>query len=955
MLPRRVFHVALTGRDDWSGIPAAPNKGHTDGPFATLERAREEIRRMKRRAGLPKGGVMVELRGGVYALPQPFALTAADSGSAAAPVIYRARPGAEVRLSGGKLLSGFRPITDPAILNRLAKPARGKVFQTDLRAQGISDYGQVTENRLELFFQDRPMIPARWPNEGFARIADVVERDGHKIHGLPGSKTGKFTYAGDRPGRWLEEKDIWLHGYWFWDWSDQRQKVAAIDPARRMITLVPPFHGYGYRKGQWFYAFNVLAELDAPGEWFLDRQAGMLYFWPPAAIAPGQPTVSRLATLVTLQDAAHITLAGFVLEASRGTAITITGGAHNRVLGCTIRNTGSWAARIAGGAAHGVADCDIFATGDGGIAMDGGDRKTLTAAGHYAENNHIHDYSRWNRMYQPAIALSGVGQRAAHNRIHNAPHEAIAFSGNDHLIEFNEIYNVCNESNDAGAIYSGRDWTWRGTVIRHNFLHHIRGFEGRGCIGVYLDDMLCGTRIFGNVFYKMKMAVLVGGGRDNLIENNIFMDCYPAVHVDARAMNWAAYHVATTMTERLRAMPYRRPPWPERYPSLPAILKDAPAAPKGNVIARNIFRGGRWDDIEELARPLVKFAKNLLDREACFMNAAGMNFQLRDKSPAWRRGFRRIPLEKIGLYQDRHRRSLPSRELVESRLVIDKPLVRRAGKLEPGVVRLELFNAGDCRVAWPATLVIAPETAGIIRGKTTFRCDLGPGRKKVSPPITVAPAAGIRELAVRAKAGLPAIVPTGAAVMRIHPEVRLPRLPASASAADLARAWRNRPPLLLKHANTIVAELRLGVAGNELAMQARVVDRRMAQGAVAWEGSCIEMFGAMLGGEDIGQVILLPAVDAQPGRVECYRNMKLQAGSPDIRLATIRTASGYEMRARIPLARLACGPEARRFFLLEISVNAAPANVRRRARLFGSSNPASESVQYGVMRIGYGI
>ena len=120
------------------------------------------------------------------------------------------------------------------------------------------------------------------------------------------------------------------------------------------------------------------------------------------------------------------------------------------------------------GLKSGVVGCDVYATGDGGISLSGGDRDTLAPAGLFAENNHIHHWSRWNRMYRHGISLHGVGNRAAHNLLHHSPHTAIFFSGNDHVIELNEIHDVCNESNDAGAIYAGRDWTMRGTVIRHN-------------------------------------------------------------------------------------------------------------------------------------------------------------------------------------------------------------------------------------------------------------------------------------------------------------------------------------------------------------------------------------------------------------------------------------------------------------------------------------------------------
>jgi hypothetical protein len=602
-----VLFVASNGNDNWSGRIAEPDAAKNDGPFATLERARDEIRKIKQ-----TGGVTVELRGGVYHRKQPFELDESDSGAQDAPIVYCSRKGEEVRLNGGREVTGFQPVTDPAVLERLSPEARGNVLQADLKAMGITDYGEAKGGGIEVFFQGKPMTLSRWPNEGFVRITDLVGGDPVDVRGTKGDKIGKFMYEGGRPKRWIGEKDVWVHGYWFWDWSDQRHKVESIDTEKRIISVVPPYHGYGYRKGQWFYAFNVLAELDVPGEWYLDRENGILYFWPPAPIEEGQVVVSVADTLVTMRNVSHITFSGLTLEASRGTAINITGGTNNQINGCALRNLGGRAVIISGGHHNGVVGCDISETGSGGISMSGGNREKLQPAEHYADNNHIHRYGRWNRMYQPAISMNGVGNRASHNLIHDAPHMAISFGGNDHIMEYNEIHNVCYESNDAGAIYGGRDWTMRGTVIRHNFLHHINGFEGRGCVGVYLDDMLCGIKIHGNTFYKVTRAAFIGGGRDCVVENNIFVECTPALHIDSRAMGWAGYHVNTTMTDRLLEMPYKDPLWAECYPELVNILDDEPAAPKGNVVARNVCYGGRWDEVDNRARPYVTFIDNVV-------------------------------------------------------------------------------------------------------------------------------------------------------------------------------------------------------------------------------------------------------------------------------------------------------------------------------------------------------
>jgi len=659
----KMFYVATDGNDSWSGTLPAPNGEKTDGPFATLQRARDAIRKLKQAGGLPKGGVVVELRGGTYERSEPLELTAEDSGTEASPIVYRARAGEEVRLTGGRPVTGFQPVTDPAVLERLDESARSKVVRADLKALGITDFGPVQGGGLEVFFEDKPMTLARWPNKGFIHIVDLVGGKPVDVRGTKGDKIGKFFYEGDRPKRWVDEKDAWVHGYWFWDWSDQRHKIESIDPARRVIAVVPPYHHYGYRKGQWFYGLNLLSEIDSPGEWYLDRETGVLYFWPPGPVEKNSTTVSLTKTLITMQDVSHVTVRGLIIELARGTAVTITGSAKTKIAGCTLRNLGGWAVRISGGKAGGVVSCDIYDTGDGGIGISGGDRKTLTPAGHYALNNHIYRYGRWNRMYKSAVATHGVGNRIAHNLIHDAPHMAISFGGNDHVIELNEIHHVCYESNDAGAMYAGRDWTMRGTVIRHNFLHHVSGFKDRGCVGVYLDDMFSGTRICGNVFYKATRAAFIGGGRDNVVEKNIFVDCPRAMHMDARALGWAAPCAETTMRTRLTAMPYKVPPWSRRYPRLVNILNDEPAAPKGNLIARNVFQGDNWDDITRRARPFVTMKDNLPIKDAGFVDPAQMNFQLRDDSPVYKKlpGFEKIPFEKIGLVADEYRKKLPTK------------------------------------------------------------------------------------------------------------------------------------------------------------------------------------------------------------------------------------------------------------------------------------------------------
>lgn len=136
---KAMLYVAEGGNDAWSGELQEPNAGRTDGPFATLERARDELRRRRQRGTLPERGCRVEVRGGRYRLEQPFELTAEDSGTADARITYRAESGAEVRLVGGRRITNFVPVTDAGVLARLDTAARGHVVQADLKALGITD------------------------------------------------------------------------------------------------------------------------------------------------------------------------------------------------------------------------------------------------------------------------------------------------------------------------------------------------------------------------------------------------------------------------------------------------------------------------------------------------------------------------------------------------------------------------------------------------------------------------------------------------------------------------------------------------------------------------------------------------------------------------------------------------------------------------------------------------
>jgi len=696
------LYVAGDGNDAWSGRLSSPNAIQTDGPCATLTKARDEIRALRAAGRLPDGATVLA-REGTYHLDETFALGPEDGGSEQAPVVYRNYGAEHVRLVGGHQLTGFRPY-------------KGEILQCDLKSLGLANIPF-----RQLFFKGKRQILARWPN---LDPDDIRGGEWTYISFVPEQgSTKKFGYFGDRPNRGAHPEDCQVSIWPNYNWWQTIVDVAAIDRDESIITLAKEMP-YTIEPGRRYFYQNLFEELDAPGEWYADRRTGILYFWPPEPIDAGDVIVPTTDTVVKMSGASHVTVRGLTIECCRGDGVVIENGTACIVAGNTVRNTGGYGIVIGGGRDTGAVGNDIHWTGRGGISLSGGDRKTLTPAGNYALNNHIHHFANLYKTYQTGVNISGVGNRIAHNLIHDAPHIAILLGGNEHVLEFNEIHHVCLEGADNGGFYMGRDWTQRGNIIRYNKFHDIYGYglanqepnkhgiyyydSPHWAWGVYLDDCSSGTIVYGNVFYRVPLCgVMIGGGRDNLIENNIFVDCIPALHTDAR---WDAY-CWDVMQERLEAMNYTEPPYSTRYPEL--LDMNDPRCPAGNTFLRNVMyyepddfagitstrrRNGAaiiynlapfdpetsqfdWNTIYHFGLPVRiratsygktdgktllwdewrerGFDAHSIIADPLFIAPQQDNFQLRDDSPAYKQGYKRIPIEKIGLYRDELRASWP--------------------------------------------------------------------------------------------------------------------------------------------------------------------------------------------------------------------------------------------------------------------------------------------------------
>lgn len=654
------YYVAVTGNDHHPGTLLQP--------FRTIERAQQALRELKA-AGRLTRGASVFLRAGVYPLSRSVEFDERDSGVPGGRILYSAYGGERVSLIGGRAIAGFEPVSDPAIAARFDEAYRDKIVETSLAEQGITDFGAMKATGtapLELFFGGQPMTLARWPNKS------SPNRGWFAIAGVPAEGAGdRFIYVGGRPKaqRWASADDAWLHGFWIYDWWDSFVRLKAVDVENQLLISDQPFvraemanqtsgktvNRNASSVGRRYYALNILEELDEAGEYYVDRKSGKLYFWPPASARGTSAVVSMLETpLLKFRGSSHLTVRGLTLEYGRGDAIVIDGGTGVEILDCTLRNAGGKAVVIREGSGHSIANSRIYEVGDGAVAINAGVKKGLQAAGHRVAGNDIHNYSRRMLTYRAAVDVKGVGITVAHNHIHHAPHAGILLDGNDHTIEYNEFDHVCEQSDDCGAFYSnGLNWTARGTKVRFNSFHDIRGIGGKSqAPAVYLDDFAGSTTVYGNVFYNT-FGVKVGGGRSNTVENNIFVNCEPALSLDGRGLTWASASVIEhrgLIEKQLNEVNFTEPPYRTRYPELLTLLDANPGMPLGNRILRNIFVGGTgWIRItEEVGAGVVEIDGNWKRTDPGFVDLAHFDFRLKPDAPVLRTGFQPIPLDRIG-------------------------------------------------------------------------------------------------------------------------------------------------------------------------------------------------------------------------------------------------------------------------------------------------------------------
>ena len=718
------IYVSPEGNDAWSGRLADPNGDGTGGPLASVEKARDVIRGIRTADGKLPGPVTVLLRDGVYLQAEPIVFAPTDSGTKECPVAYQAYPGETPIISGGKVIRNW--VADDGEQSRAR--CSGKLWRARVP---VAEAGRPWRFN-QLFVNGERRTRARVPNEGsFLRTDGPVSKNNSR---------GFYFHEGDLK-EWKNLREVIVVAYHSWETSIHH--VRKVDTEACVVELHEPAPwGMGrWERQQRYYVENVFEELDEPGEWYLDRVSGAVYYYPlPGETMADVEVVAPVltSTLVCFDGEAsegkvveHLHFAGISFlhsnsdlrrlrnpgqgEIYQPGLIMATGLRHSSFTDCTIAHTGAHATWLAAGCEDNrIERCHLHDLGGGGVYIGGGwgRHEAAPAQRNVVDNSFIHDGSyMFHGAHGVWIGRSSYN-KITHNEISNFDYSGISCgwswgfqpsSAHHNNLDYNHIHHLGNGDGlgDMGGIYTLG--VSPGTTERYNHIHHVYNYAhvSHGS-GVYPDEGSSEILIENNVVYRVRTCPLFQHyGKDNIVRNNIFAfggkGQLQRCREDKPCHYIAEGNIVYADIEQMLGGVWKSGDW---------------------KVGRNVY----WSTAGAPKFTTMDFAEwkvfgkdvDSIVADPLFVDPANDDFRLQEGSPALKLGFKPIDLSKTGLYGDSDWVALPTRyenrPLNEIPAPVEPPFIVNfdfEGE-EPGGVPLDgkVVDGGK-----PKTLTVSKEVA----------------------------------------------------------------------------------------------------------------------------------------------------------------------------------------------------------------------------------------------------
>lgn len=664
------FYVASDGRptDDGSGVTS---------PFASLENAQQAIRKLRQEGKLIKP-VIVSMRGGTYTISKPYVFDEEDGGTQNSPITYQAYQNEEVVISGGKKITGWKPYKKGIWMTHLPEVTRGEWSFRQLYVNGS--------------LRQR----ARTPNQGFLRVKGFPDGKPPEVHYHTDCQ--RFEYAkGDLKPDWTNLNDVEIIVYHFW--TDSHLPIQSIDPKTRIVTFQHKagkvFTDDFTKDGARYIVDNVWEGLDAPGEWYLNKKTGILYYYPHPRedmttleiIAPFAPELLHIeGNAAALKPVSYLNFKGltfqytnFELPAGNSNdkqgssdvpaAITLKGVKNCTFQECTVRNTGTFAIDILDGSQYNqVKHCHLNHLGGGGVRLTGGtekDHPLMRTAYNVIADNTLQHYGEVFPSAVGVLLMNTSDNLISHNEIHHGWYTGISIGwawgyrrsvSTHNVIEYNHIHHIGQTGllSDMGGIYTLG--VSPGTIIRSNIIHDINANHYGGW-GIYHDEGSTHLLVENNIVYNTKFAPFnIHFSKEVMVRNNIFalgkleqlsrtrVEPHKSVYFENNIIYWQE---GDLLSKKWQDQPYKFYSSALREPLEVTSTFDMDYNIFYNPnagIQQVKFNGQSWDEWRERGKDIHSVYADPL-----FENAAAFDFRLKPNSPALTLGFQPIDATKVGV------------------------------------------------------------------------------------------------------------------------------------------------------------------------------------------------------------------------------------------------------------------------------------------------------------------